>query len=75
MHDIVNLEARGLPAIAIVTQEFQTAALSQGKSLGFDPEIIYVEHPIQNRTEAEMTQIAQLVFDEIVSALTGYSEL
>ena len=69
MHDIVNLEGRGVPAIAVVTEQFQSGALAQGQALGFDPAIIYVEHPIQDRTDAEMAAIARDVLDQILSAL------
>ena len=70
MHDIVNLEGRGIPAVAIVTEQFRSGAVAQGKALGFAPAVIYVEHPIQDRTAAEMAAIAQTALDEIVAALT-----
>lgn len=69
MHDIVNLEGRGVPAIAVVTEQFRSGAEAQGKALGFDPAVIYVEHPIQDRTDAEMGQIARGALDEIVAAI------
>ena len=70
MHDIVNLEGRGVAAVAVVTEQFRSGAIAQGQALGFDPAVIYVEHPIQDRTDAEMATIAQTAFDEIVAALT-----
>ena len=70
MHDIVNLEERGIPSVAVVSDEFRTGAIAQGKALGFDPAVIYVEHPIQDRTDAEMATIAQTALDEIVVTLT-----
>ncbi len=71
MHDIVNLEDRRIPSVAVVSTEFQTAAESQGKTLGFDPAVVYVEHPIQDRTDAEMAIIAQGVVGEILEALVA----
>ncbi len=58
-----------MPAVAIVTEQFRSGAMSQGQSLGFDPAVIYVEHPIQDRTEAEMAEIARGALDAVVEAL------
>lgn len=69
MHDIVNLEGRGIPAVAIVTEQFRSGAQSQGQTLGFEPAVVYVEHPIQDRTNEEMAAIARGALDEILQAL------
>ncbi len=69
MHDIVNLEGRGIPAVAVISEEFRSGALAQGKSLGFEPAIICVEHPIQDRTDEEMAEIARRALAEIMVAL------
>lgn len=71
MHDIVNLEGRGVPAVAVATEEFRTAAAAQGKALGFEPAMIFVGHPIQDRTPDEMVAIAVKTMEEIVQALSG----
>ena len=70
MHDIVNLEGRGVPSVAIVSDQFRSAAISQGKTLGFEPAVVYVEHPIQDRTPDEMAGIARGALDEILQALS-----
>jgi hypothetical protein len=54
----MNLDARGIPGVSVVTAEFADAVEVQAKALGFDPAIVYVPHPIQNRTRAELAQIA-----------------
>ena len=71
MHDIVNLEGRGIPSVAVVSEEFRSGAIAQGKALGFDPAVIYVEHPIQDRTDEEMGAIARGALAEILQALTN----
>ena len=58
-----------MPAVAVVTEQFRSGAEAQGKALGFDPAVIYVEHPIQDRTDIEMWQIAQEVLGEILAAI------
>ena len=54
----MNLDGRGIPGVSVVTTEFADAVDVQSKALGFDPAIVYVPHPIQNRTQAELAQIA-----------------
>ena len=46
----MNLDGRGIPGISIVTTGFTDAIEAQSKALGFEPAVVYVPHPIQNRT-------------------------
>jgi hypothetical protein len=66
---MADLEARGVPGVFVATREFVDGAQAQAKALGTDPAAVYVEHPIQDRTDAEMTAIADAAFEEIVAAL------
>ena len=69
MHDTVDLEARGVPSVFVATVEFIDGAQAQARALGADPAAVYVEHPIQDRTDAEMTAIADEATDAIVANL------
>ena len=69
MHDIKNLEERGVVGVGIASTEFFQAAVAQNKSLGYDTAVIYVEHPIQDRTDAEMREIAEHALEEIVASV------
>ncbi len=69
MHDITDLEARGLPGMFIASSEFEQAAAAQGSALGFHPRALYVPHPIQDRSDAEIHALADAAFEEIVAAL------
>ena len=69
MHDTVDLEARGVPSVFVATIEFIDGAVAQARALGADPAAVYVEHPIQDRTDAEMTAIADKAIDEILANL------
>ena len=69
MHDTVDLEARGVPGVLVATVEFIDGAIAQARALGADPAAVYVAHPIQDRTDAEMTALADQAFDEIVANL------
>ena len=69
MHDTVDLEARGVPSVFVATVEFIDGAVAQARALGADPAAVYVEHPIQDRTDAEMAAIADQAVDEILASL------
>jgi hypothetical protein len=69
VHDIVDLEARGLPGVFVATVEFTDAAAHQARALGADPAAVYVEHPIQDRTDAEMIAIADGAVSEVLAKL------
>jgi len=43
----------------------------QSKALGYDPSMVWVPHPIQDRTDTELRKIADDVFDQIVAKMTG----
>jgi hypothetical protein len=69
VHDITQLEAAGLPGVFVASAEFVQAADAQAVALGADPARVFVEHPIQDRTDAEMTAIAERALDELLAAL------
>ena len=71
MHDISELEFRGIPSIFVASSEFREAAHTQAQGLGFDPAGVFVPHPIQDRTDDEMRAIADGAVDEILRALTA----
>ena len=71
MHDINELELRGLPGVFVASEEFVQAAETQSASLGFSAvKRVFTPHPIQDRTDDEMITYADMVFDEIVAAVT-----
>ncbi|MEY2580247.1 MAG: hypothetical protein QOE09_96 [Ilumatobacteraceae bacterium] len=71
MHDIVDLESRGVPAVFVASAQFVDAALAQAHALGF-PTVarVFTPHPIQDRTDDEMIAYADAAIDEIVAAIT-----
>ena len=58
MHDIADLESRQIPGVGVASSEFVQAAALQSKALGFDPAMVFVPHPIQDRTDDEMRALA-----------------
>jgi hypothetical protein len=69
VHDTIDLEDRGVPSVFVATVEFVSGADAQAKALGATPNAVYVEHPIQDRTDAEMKAIADRAVEEIVARL------
>ena len=70
MHDVTKLEEMGIPAVAVATTEFMTAARAQASALGRpDYEAVYVAHPIQDQTKKEIEGRAEAVIDEIRARL------
>ena len=71
MHDIADLEGRGIPGVGLATTEFVQAAASQSKSLGFDPALVFVAHPIQDRSDDELRALADQALDQLLKALSA----
>ena len=66
---MAELEARGIPTVGVATTEFRQGAEAQAKSLGTDPALVFVPHPVQDRTDGELRQLADEHFDAIVKLL------
>lgn len=66
-----DLDGRGIPGAMIATTEFEDAANKQGTAIGFMPGIVYVPHPIQNRTAEELKEIAEQAIAPILDKITA----
>jgi len=72
LHDSVRLEEAGIPSVPLATEEFRTAARVQASRLGRpDLEAVFVPHPIQDQTRAEIEARADDVIEQVVARLTG----
>lgn len=70
MHDIADLESRGLPGVFVASSEFVSAAESQSLALGFPSmQRVFVAHPIQDRTDDEMVALADEVFERLLGCI------
>ena len=72
MHDINDLELRGVPSMFVASDQFVDAAEVQSAALGF-PAVsrVFTPHPIQDRTDDEMLTYADVAFDQILETLTN----
>ena len=68
---MVRLERLGIPTAAVATEPFIDEALEQARLLGMpDYRMVFVPHPVQLLTEAELDAYADRAFEEIVERLT-----
>jgi hypothetical protein len=70
VHDIADLEQRGLVGVFVASSVFVEAAKAQSASLGIEPASVFIAHPIQDRTDAEMQALADEAVDALVDRLT-----
>lgn len=66
----MTFDAKGLPGVSIVTTEFRDAIAVQSRALGFDPAVVYVPHPVQNRTTDELAAVADAALPLVLGLLT-----
>ena len=72
MHDISDLELRGVAGVFVASAEFVSAADVQSRALGYSAMArVFTPHPIQDRTDDEMRAHADEAFDAIVAAVTA----
>jgi hypothetical protein len=69
VHDIADLEGRGVPSMFVASTEFTDAAAAQVRSIGLDVRRVFVPHPIQDRTDDELRALAEAAVDEILATL------
>ena len=67
----MNFDSRGIPGVSVVTTGFTDAVETQSKALGFEPAVLYVPHPIQNRTAEELDRIADEGAERALRMLTA----
>jgi hypothetical protein len=68
---MVRLERLGIPTAAVATSPFTDEALEQARRLGMpDYRMVFVDHPVQLLTVAELHERADRAFPEIEARLT-----
>ena len=61
-----------MPAVSIASSEFEDAAATQASMLGMEEaQCVFVPHPIQDATDAEMQAKADECVEAVVAALTN----
>ena len=72
LRDVIEFEALGRPGVLIASDAFAQAAADQVDLLG-QPKLAYAlaPHPIQDRTDDELRELARSALAEIAKALGG----
>ena len=52
-----------------MTTEFVDGVTAQSDALGFEPAVVYVPHPIQDRTDDEMRALADQAFEQVLALI------
>ncbi len=70
LRDVLSFESDDRPAVLVASSAFEGAAAHQAAALG-QPGIrrVLVPHPIQDRTDDELRELARASVDEILSGL------
>lgn len=72
MHDAIEIEQRGIPAVAIHTTVFMNSADAHAKAYGRpDFESVPIQHPIAGRPVDEVQAKSDAIVAEVVRILTG----
>ena len=72
MRDGINIARLGVPAVALVTEDFWAQGDFVAQSLGM-PGVprVRLPHPIAGTGEARMAEVAELFVDDIVDRLAA----
>jgi hypothetical protein len=71
VHDIAELERRGVVGAFLASEAFGEAARLQGTALGFPARCVLVPHPVQDRTDAELRAAADEAYPALMAAVTA----
>jgi hypothetical protein len=72
VHDFVALEGHGVVTAFVASSEFVAAGDAQARALGYrEVPAVFVPHPIQDRTDAEMGALAEAALEEILAAVAA----
>ena len=71
VHDVAGLEDSGVATVFVASDEFVSARQAQAAALGTDPLVVWLPHPIQDRTDEEMVAHADWAIEALVAALTS----
>jgi hypothetical protein len=71
VHDIADLESRGIPGVYVATVEFEQAGHGQAAALGATEAGVFVAHPVQDRSDEEMKEMARIAVDGLLERITG----
>lgn len=71
VHDVIRLERRGIPSVAVATRPFVDEAVEQAQNLGMPGiAVVYVPHPVQLLESNALRGLVDGAFPAVVDSLT-----
>ncbi len=72
LRDVLSFEGEGRPAVLVASSAFADAAAHQAAALGqSEVRRVLVAHPIQDRTDDELHELARGALDEVLAGLSS----
>jgi hypothetical protein len=71
IHDVAQLESRGLPTVCMTGHSFLGLADAYSESLGFAARLVVFEHPIAGRGEQEVRAKADALVHDVMESFVG----
>ena len=70
LRDVLEFESQGRPAVLIASEAFVSSAEKQAAMLGQPgARRAFVPHPVQDRTDDELRELARMVAPRVIEAL------
>ena len=74
MHDSIIAERAGVPAVAVMTEKYESAAKLMSRVLGMpDYEFAVIEHPISSATDDDLRERAATAINYFNRIILGES--
>jgi hypothetical protein len=71
LRDVLSFESDSKPAVLVASSAFADAAAHQASALGQrEVRRVLVAHPIQDRTDEELQDLARGALDEVLAGLS-----
>jgi hypothetical protein len=70
VHDIADLERRGVVGVFLASEAFAEPARVQSAAIGFAAPLVLVPHPVQDRTDDELRAVADACYRDVLRAVT-----
>lgn len=72
LRDVAEFERAGRPGVLVASEAFTATADHESERLGHpDLRRVFVAHPVQDRTDDEMREMARRALDEVLAGIVS----
>jgi hypothetical protein len=73
VHDAVQIERLGVPAVVVITEPFRDLVRTFSGSIGMpDYPAVVLPHPVSSKADDELRTLAAKAVDEVVRLLSAF---